>query len=264
MRPNSIWRQGDEEMVMLRKSVLWFVLSGLAFVPLAGAIVPEYTDYFNDTIAEEHNWQYWGVPDGGGAEGNQALQWMANGGESGSARLTIDMQYLTESVGAFWPYFLQSSAVGGTRAEDQELNFSGHEVSAIFNSHNIANPLNGGALYFFVGQYEESGDSAWYYFQTPFTINPTEGDWSPSAPITITGESAQWTLLGGSESVPVSALLNNPQQYGFVVVGAGSQPTFNISMDNFSSALVVPEPGLLGLLALGAMLVALHKPASKR
>lgn len=232
------------------------LLCGLTGVEAA---VTNYVDNFNDTGAEEHNWTYWGEPTGGGPIQDYEVVWMANGGESWSARVTIDMENLRESVSAYWPLYLNSPDVGGLRDPDQELDFNNHTVSAIFNSHNISDPFNGGSLYFFLGQYIDGGDSAWYYFDEAFVVNQAQDDWSQATSIDITDDESDWTLLGGSASVPVTNLYNNPQQYGFVIVGAGSQPTYNLSMDNFSAIQTIPEPGVFALLAAGLTVFHLHR-----
>ena len=231
----------------------------LAATGLARGAVTNYVENFNDTGDRENHWAYWGQPTGGGEVTDHAVVWMANGGVGWTPRVTVDMENLDYTVNGYWPYYLNSPDVGGTRTADQELNFDDHTVSAAFNSHNIADPFNGGSVFFFLGQYIDGGNSAWYTFNQSFAVNVTQDDWSQATSIDITGDESQWTLLGGNASISVTNLFNNPQQYGFVIVGAGSQPTYNLSMDNFSATQTIPEPGVLALLGTGLALLYLKR-----
>ncbi|HOW97874.1 MAG TPA: PEP-CTERM sorting domain-containing protein [Kiritimatiellia bacterium] len=234
----------------------------LCSLSAAEAAVTNYVETFNDTGDQEHHWMYWGQPTGGGEVADQSVVWMANGGAGGTPRVTVDMENLDYNANGYWLHYLNSPDVGGTRTTDQELNFNDHIVTAAFNSHNIADPFNGGSVFFFLGQYIDGGNSAWYYFNQAFTVNVTQDDWSQATSIGITGAESEWTLLSGNASISVTNLFNNPQQYGFVIVGAGSQPTYNLSMDNFSAAQVIPEPGVLALLGAGLALLHLKRARS--
>ncbi|MBP7830395.1 MAG: PEP-CTERM sorting domain-containing protein [Kiritimatiellae bacterium] len=221
----------------------------------AEAAVTNYVDNFNDTDAREHNWMYWGVPTGGGPTQDYAAVWMANGGVGNSSRLTLDLQDAREVYSSYWPQYL----VDDYRDADQELDFRNHSVSAIFNSHNVVDVFNGGTLHFFIGEWQDSEHYSFYYHDTAFTVNVPQGDWSQFTTIDIGTGDEDWTLLAGSNPVTATNLFDNPQQYGFVIVGAGSQPTFNLSMDDFSAIQTIPEPGVLALLGAGLTVLYLYR-----
>lgn len=172
---------------------------------------------------------------------------------SNSGRITTDLSDTRDVYSGYWRFYLLET----NRDAGQELNFANHTVSARFNSHGDPDPFNGGQIYFFIGEWLDSSHYSFYRYNTSFVFNVDEGGRTNATTIYISGSESEWTLFAGQNAVSVTNLFDNPQQYGFVILGQSGQPTNRISMDDF--AAVIPEPATISLLGVAVGLGLLSR-----
>lgn len=232
--------------------------------------IVNYTqEHWNAPARQEHNWDYWDmVNDPTGAHPKLDMIWEANGGHADSGHVWSPLDPLDpfHDPNAYWPAYL-TSTIAPTQLID--LSFADAQIR-VYASDITARgtgavdgmlDMKGGQLHFFIGEWLDEDDWRFFYNRTPLTIN--DHTWTAESVIVVGGDS-DWGLiassgLGGVAKAP-SALFHHPEQWGFVIFPASSPPTGTLALDAFR---IVPEPGILILLATGALVLARREPRGR-
>ena len=220
------------------------ILFGLSAVwsPQVDAVI--FEDW-NDAEAMTNNWFYF---DGIDYEGT-APDWQSSGGIDNSPHVRCPLGLLaawdpqTEPY-AYYPLYTYDQYHSVNLLENP------HVSIAVRDTAFISTDLQGGALYFFVGEWIEEDNYYFVYFN-PVSFAPTSA-WTTHT-IHTTTDPGDWTLLGSDGPDPdLATLLSDPQQWGFTIRGGTAPPMGQIGFDNLA---VIPEPAthvlIFGLTALG-------------
>lgn len=211
-----------------------------------------FEDWNNATVGA-HNWEQYAH------EADVSMVWNAAG------YVSVDLAGLSTSAGAnYWPAYLLSSVAGVGQHLYLESDYNVEislQASEVFK-------LRGGRIYFFVG-YWSPGDYIWYYNATPFTSPVELSGWATSS--ILVGDETDWSVLSSSpgNTNSVLNLFNDPQQWGFVLVGSDTSRPLQgtLSFDNFElndnpPFQVIPEPSTPALLLMGALALVCWRRAS--
>lgn len=184
--------------------------------------------------SQTNGWyQYTGVPLG------SAIGWRATGGVANSGFALANLDALVA-----WPPGSRLFYPLNTFAEWHSIDLRVTpsvtvSVHATPLAGGMTADLRGGSLRFFVGQWNSDQEHGFYAFgKARFEV--AAGGWIRST-VTVNDRAADWLLLvapegQGSRTIPLESLLPNPQQWGFVVVGATGEPTAWLGFDNLRVA----------------------------
>lgn len=245
-------------MMQERHIILFIVLLGV----FSGAALAAYTqELWNDPAKTNNNWSYYDTD--APQPYDVDMTWSATGGVDNTGYVKCSL-YDLESVhhnGAYWPAYLYRGL-----GDDQEIDLSIPNASVNIYAKNASSPmggmnLQGGSLRFFIGEWFEGTDPgpeddtwAFFYNTTPVTIN--DHSWAAESTIPI-GSNSNWGVISRTNSgISPDDLFYQPQQWGFVIFNAASEPTGILALDSFR---IVPEPATLLILGLGGMLIRKKK-----
>lgn len=237
----------------MRKSLLRFglpMLIGLA----AGETHATGIEDWNAAAAGNHNWKYW---NDSVSPSDIDAPWVATGGANDSGHLAVDLGALSlwGSNPTYWPAYTAASMRGAD--QDIDLVLNPYLTVNLMGGRDV--DLQGGRLYFFVGEWNDSGSEAFYRNTTPLTIMPS-GDWG-LANVAWAGDVSQWALISATgEASSLEELFQAPQQYGLVLWGSQGQPTGTLHVDDFGAipTATIPEPSGFALLGLGTLWLMLR------
>jgi hypothetical protein len=222
------------------------LLTVLPFLLLALPAGAAYVENWNDAGAADDDW-FW-FQDGYSGEdhaGDHPLNYSATGGVTGGHAATplTSVTEWSEAPSAhdrFFAYtWVQYHAID--LAVDPYIN-------AAFKDQGGLN-LHGGEIRFWIGQWNDADDNAFFAFAAPFLVG--SNDWSYNQ---VSINRHDWTVLtqGASSSVTsAEELFTNPQQWGFMITGGSAAGDGVIGIDDVSTEAPqsTPLPGTLLLLA---------------
>lgn len=93
--------------------------------------------------------------------------------------------------------------------------------------------LGEGTLHLFVGEWNTQADYSYYYYLPPVTL-PAALSWRDVG-FLMEPDAEHWIRLAqAGQGIPVSAILPDPDEWGFVIVGASRQLTGYLGLDELS------------------------------
>jgi hypothetical protein len=218
------------------------------------AVAEYHQELWDDPGKANNHWSYY---DTDAPEPHDVdMDWHASGGVGSSGYVSTPLDHLDPAhhPQAFWPAYLYRG-LGENQEIDLGIANAAIKVYASDVSTTGITPLNlqGGSLYFFIGQYlagipDDPADDKWsfFYHTMPVTIN--QGDWEAESTLTV-GDDANWGVIADTDpDVSPSDLFYHPQQWGFCVFEAEAAPSGVLAVDSFQ---IVPEPSVLVFLGMG-------------
>lgn len=250
-------------------------------------------EQWNDSIAEENLWAYWdedydvGEPESANYH-HHPMAWMATGGVANSGHVWTSLPDLwTEHDDrAYWPAYLTDQITQYYGVPDREIDLTPNidSIRMAVKDRAVTTPvdLNGGKLYFFVGQWwshpSDPDQDRWAFFYNAngfYDFNATQ--WTTTL-VPVGEGTTDWGIISMSgvnndyPDPPVSEareLFDSPQQWGVVIFDplatVLAAPEGELAFDNFG--IVIPEPStfvLLAMNALGLFVYALRRRISFR
>lgn len=180
-------------------------------------------------------WEDWNTPANtngwyqftGGTVGS-AIDWQAEGGVGNSAFAWSQLAGLEEwppGLGLYYPLtaWAESHAIDLVSTPWVTVSIHAQPFAG-----GLAADLKGGSLRLFVGQWNADDEYAFYAFGgEDFRVG--SGGWVRST-VGVSDRPEEWLLLqqpqpGKGRGIPLTSILPEPQQWGFVIIGAGSQPS---------------------------------------
>lgn len=191
-----------------------------------------YIEEWDDPGLTNHNWLAW-CTDGFSWTGGAYLVFSQFGGVGNSGYVRIDdMATLSEWDGVYWPaYTEEGPATNRMRAYTQDLDLNMDSLIRVYGRRDVASDLKSGEVCFFIGRWEAATNQAFYYYNQPVTVNTN--DWDVRTVIDIAP--GDWMAITNVGSMTPESLYDNPQQYGFVIIGATGQPSGALRFDEFSN-----------------------------
>lgn len=227
-------------------------LGVVVLVALLSAAFGDYTENWNSSGDANHNWAYW-------SSNEVAIPWMSSGGYNDSGYVQANLTSMTNwcADNSYWVGYL----ITNTMAPEQHVDLTGKWIEIRANDMNTAD-LDGGELYFFIGDWSGPANYSFFYNTNSLTLGANSWDVLHSIAI---GENDNWGTIAqvGNTQTP-DDLFNNPQQYGFVIYNAdgnNGKPSGQLGLDNFA---VVPEPFSASLLGAGLLAFRLLRRRAAR
>jgi len=232
-------------------------------------------EFWNDPVKQHNKWTYWDTDylGPGGEEKkdhHNPMVWFATDGVANSGYVRTPLGEMdpafVHNAAAYWPAYPGDDVVTGF--PDIDLSFPGAAISVFIKGSDSllgqvgSFSLAGGDVRFFVGYWldhdpDTSDDDEQAFYCTEGTFAVGDDVWERST--VILGGDDDWLMIVKENSTKTpTQLYSNPQQWGFVIwpVTLGDSPSGLLGFDNFR---VIPEPGTLGLLALGGWAVCRRK-----
>ena len=202
-------------------------------VMLAATAAPAaYIEHWEGTAASNHNWRSWGQGAGWTNSVNMIHHQFGGIGNSDYVR-SVELSTLNQWLGDYWPAYTEdTNPTNRLREASQDLHLNVDSLVRVYcRTLSNTDTLYGGKVYFFVGEWLTTGDTAFYYHSVPVTVNTN--NWQVRSLLDLSQGS--WVTITNINGRPVDQVYTNPQQCGFVIVGATSQPAGQFGFDDFYS-----------------------------
>jgi hypothetical protein len=241
------------------------LLLSLILLPCLSAMsLADYDmELWNDPLLQNHNWSYYDTDVA--YPHDVDMNWQASGGVGNSGYVSTPLNNLDacHSTQAYWPAYLYD----GISGLSQQIDLSVKDAEIRIYVRDIGDPLGtvpfnlqGGQVYFFIGQYLVNGPQieddlyGFFYNKTPVIINKDK--WLIESVIPV-GLDSDWGVIAANDlTLKPGDLFYHPQQWGFAIFPAASTPSGVLGFDSFR---IIPEPMTLCLLALGAFRLKKHR-----
>lgn len=218
---------------------------------LAALCTGAYIERWEGTVTSNHCWRSWAeVP---GWTGSVHMIHHPFGGLNNSDYVrSPGLDSLEPWIGCYWPAYTEDTdPTNKLREVSQEVHL---DVDSVVYVHcrtlSSTDTLYGGSVYFFVGEWSTNGSTAFYRHSAQVTVNTN--NWAVRSVIDLS--QGTWLTITNISGRPVDQVYTNPQQYGFVIVGATNQPGGELGFDGFFS--VAKDLALTNLTAVVTNLYA--------
>ncbi len=171
----------------------------------------------------------------GGAVGSPP-GWEANGGLDGTGYVVCDLGELASWPAAPPVYYPLNTYGWQGQGQMHPVNLLGRPTIRVALNATPGAMLRGGTLRLFVGQWNSDEEYAFYYYEgAAFDVGA--GAWLTSYE-TISANAADWVCYAVAGPAPpeLADVLQNPQQWGFALVGAGAPPVGELGFDELRIA----------------------------
>ncbi len=204
----------------------------LLFLLHAAAAPGAYLETWDDEARTNHNWRFWAWGSGWTGGVNMVYNRFGGIGNLNYVR-TWPLESAEPWLGVYWPAYTEdTNPTNRLRDPAQDLQLDKDSIIRVYcRTLSPTDTLFNGAVYFFVGEWMTNGNMAFYRHSTPVTVNTN--DWDVRSTIDL--RQGSWVTISNVNGRPVEQVYTNPQQYGFVIVGATSCPAGQLGFDNFSS-----------------------------
>jgi len=213
----------------------------------------EYKEDWNSAVLRNNNWRYFveGAPDNGEVQ----MPWQATGGVGDTGHVQCPLAELTQwsAVPAstnYWPCWTKQDYHSIDLGADEVIRIAIKDVTPPIGTVPGGVDLKGGTIHFWIGEWlpaPQPGDPnlmSFFIFDTELSWGD---DWTQNQ---IVINEKDWTTLVDNQGKSAAQLFDNPQQWGFGILGGTGDPTGVLGFDAFESA--VPEPTAMTLLVLGS------------
>lgn len=222
----------------------------------AGAAPAGLTEGWDSDPPGANAWYYFdsGAPDNGDAP----LTWIASGGNPGGyvqsplgSATTWDQITLANSYFIAYAYGDRLSGV------THPIDLTSDPYVRVSFGNDGGVDLAGGSLFFWVGEWIDTNEFAFYYLDTPLD-GATASVWTDNV-VEASADPADWQTITNENGPALTDILPDPQQWGFGIFGGSGQPQGTLAIDALEVSAdppaQTPLPGslVLTLLGLGAL-----------
>ncbi len=209
----------------------------------------------NDFNANAQGWQVYDYNGGSGGDNVfYPVTWESSGGVGDSgyvwgddSRWRIDTP---ESPNSILSFIIYRSWVGGGA-----LDLRDKTLSVYLRGDHL--DLKGASIYFWaLSNQWPGGGNRWHYTAKPLDIS--EGTWGQKLSFVLSNDESLWHRSWSwdpSRPVSLDSVLSKCDSYGFAFVGFSDEVTGKFSMDDLKIGVPVPEPGTMGMLATGSLIL---------